>query len=172
MIVNAKFRREILAGHVPALTDPEVKPGQLIEIEPGRVWITVDRRLKDLTWGYVIRDDRPNLLGKASGTTHISSRAIGASDSTQPGNLWTEPERSNKKAEDDYAREARLKEAGRRNVEDDGIAAAKRLGGQLRSAVGEVTRAGGDPLILIAVVKRGLEAEIARQLTEGERAAA
>jgi hypothetical protein len=80
--LGKKFRTRILAGHAPALTDPDVHQGQVIEIERGFVWLTVLHRAKADVWAYRIRDDRPRLLaagaraGDGHGYTNISARAM------------------------------------------------------------------------------------------------
>lgn len=89
MRINAKFRRAVLAstdprhaGHPspPALTDPDVEEGQVIEIEPGRVWITVLHRTKADTWAYSITDHRAAYMGKAGGLTTEPGQAIATRD--------------------------------------------------------------------------------------------
>jgi hypothetical protein len=80
--LGSKFTKKILAGHAPALTDPDVQQGQVIEIERGFVWLTVLHRAKADVWAYRIRDDRPRLLaagaraGDGHGYTSISTRAM------------------------------------------------------------------------------------------------
>ena len=164
MNANTRFKRKILAGHAPSLTDPEAYEGQVIVLERDEegfptAWITVRHQVKAGVWAYMIRDDRPNLLGKATGYTDMYGRAIGARDAQGP-----ELEAVDEEVRFKITKEAHLRDAERRNIEDEGIVAAKRLGGQIRSAVAQVTRAGGDPLVLVERVRRDLETETDRQL--------
>jgi hypothetical protein len=87
MKLGPKFAREILNGHRPALTDEsKLEPGQRIDLhryaqfesQPDQVVITVGKRTKANCWSYVLRDDRPRLLGRQTGYTHRADRAIKA----------------------------------------------------------------------------------------------
>ena len=179
MIVNAKFKREILAGHAPALTDTEVHPGQVVEIERNYVWIVVLRRRKEGTWAYTIRDDRPRLLGKATGETRISSRAIGSGTNTQPGNLWTEPERIEKAPEDDYATAAEApskEQRRRRRINPQGLTAAELQASRrsLEARLGLARKVAEIRQVDISPDLRGIEKRlerIERQLAAAEEAA-
>lgn len=71
MRLGAKFTRELLSGKRPALTDEsDLEQGQVVEISPRQVWITIGKRLKANRWAYSVRDDRPRLLARQAGLQH------------------------------------------------------------------------------------------------------
>jgi hypothetical protein len=166
----AKFTDELLAGGRPALTDPRVEKGDVIVIDRddgGFPWvqITVLHRINAKTWAYLLRDDRPNLLasGARHGDGHGYTHFVGKS-------IRQEPEALTKSEMKKITKEAHLRDASRRNTEDAGIEAAKRLGKQLRGAAVQVARAGGDPVALVARMKRVLEDEVDTQVNERKAA--
>lgn len=120
MKLGPKFARAILAGKAPALTDePKLEQGQVVdlhryapfEIEAQRVWITVGRWMKAGRWAYLLHDHRPRHLGRQTGYTDRSSRAIGSGDRSESGNLWDEPENIDDRDHSRIHREAGAKTA-------------------------------------------------------------
>lgn len=91
MNVDAKFKSAILSysdprktadqrPEPPALTDPHVDVGDVIQIEPGTVWVTVLRRMKANQWAYRITDHREAYMGKVGGLVVVPAQALATRD--------------------------------------------------------------------------------------------
>lgn len=158
MIVNSTFKRQLLAGELPALTDPDVYEAQVIVIEREEdghptVWITVGQRVKADVRAYVLHDHRPHLLNKTgSGYTDLHGRAIGARDANGP-----EPEALTETQLTKITKEAHLRDAERRSGEEKGRQDARRLGHSLRDLAIKAARSGVDPTIVLAPIKRQID---------------